>query len=45
MENPTSAIVFCRTRLEVDELTETLNAHGYRGEPLHGGMAQRERIA
>ena len=24
MENPTSAIVFCRTRTEVDELTETL---------------------
>jgi ATP-dependent RNA helicase DeaD len=43
MENPASAIVFCRTRLEVDELTETLNAHGYRGEALHGGMAQRER--
>ena len=43
MENPTSAMVFCRTRLEVDELTETLNAHGYRGEALHGGMAQRER--
>jgi ATP-dependent RNA helicase DeaD len=43
MENPVSAIVFCRTRLEVDELTETLNAHGYRGEALHGGMAQRER--
>jgi ATP-dependent RNA helicase DeaD len=43
MEDPTSAIVFCRTRVEVDELTETLNAHGYRGEALHGGMAQRER--
>jgi len=43
VENPSSAIVFCRTRLEVDELTETLNAHGYRSEALHGGMAQRER--
>jgi ATP-dependent RNA helicase DeaD len=43
VENPASAIVFCRTRLEVDELTETLNAHGYSSEALHGGMAQRDR--
>ena len=43
MENPTSAIVFCRTRLEVETLVETLNAHGYRAEALHGGMEQRQR--
>jgi ATP-dependent RNA helicase DeaD len=42
-ENPTSAIVFCRTRIEVDELTQTLQAHGYRTEAVHGGLAQRER--
>src|SRR5688572_680974 len=29
IENPTSSIVFCRTRTEVDELTETLNSRGY----------------
>jgi ATP-dependent RNA helicase DeaD len=45
MENPTSAIVFCRTRVEVDTLVETLNAHGYRAEALHGGMQQRQRDA
>ena len=45
MENPASAIVFCRTRLEVDTLIETLNAHGYRAEALHGGMQQRQRDA
>ena len=45
MENPASAIVFCRTRVEVDTLTETLNAHGYRAEALHGGMQQRQRDA
>ena len=45
MEDPVSAIVFCRTRLEVDTLTETLNAHGYRAEALHGGMEQRQRDA
>src|SRR5688500_9694257 len=45
MENRTSAIVFCRTRLEVDALSETLNSHGYRTEALHGGMQQRQRDA
>ena len=45
MESPASAIVFCRTRLEVDTLVETLNAHGYRAEALHGGMMQRQRDA
>src|SRR3954469_21965379 len=43
MENPTSAIVFCRTRLEVDTLVETLSAHGQRALALHGGMVQRDR--
>ena len=45
MENPEAALVFCRTRIEVDSLTETLNAHGYRAEALHGGMEQRQRDA
>ena len=43
MEAPESAIVFCRTRVEVDELTEAMNAHGYRAEALHGGFAQEQR--
>jgi ATP-dependent RNA helicase DeaD len=43
MENPTAAIVFCRTRTEVDELTETLNGRGYRAEALHGGFDQEQR--
>ncbi|MEI2817944.1 MAG: DEAD/DEAH box helicase [Microthrixaceae bacterium] len=43
VEAPESAIVFCRTRLEVDELTETLNGRGYRAEALHGGMDQQQR--
>ena len=45
IESPPSALVFCRTRLEVDSLVETLNAHGYRAEALHGGMQQRQRDA
>jgi ATP-dependent RNA helicase DeaD len=43
VEAPAAAIVFCRTRTEVDELTETLNGRGYRAEPLHGGMSQEQR--
>jgi ATP-dependent RNA helicase DeaD len=43
VESPTAAIVFCRTRAEVDSLTETLNGRGYRAEPLHGGMSQEQR--
>ena len=42
-ESPKSAIVFCRTRIEVDELTDTLNAHGYGAQSLHGGMVQKQR--
>lgn len=43
IEHPTSAIVFCRTRGEVDQLNETLGARGYRSESLHGGMSQDQR--
>ena len=42
-ESPKSAIIFCRTRIEVDELTDTLNAHGYGAQALHGGMLQKQR--
>ncbi|MEZ0073303.1 DEAD/DEAH box helicase [Planotetraspora sp. GP83] len=43
VEAPTAAIVFCRTRDEVDTLAETLNGRGYRAEALHGGMGQEQR--
>ncbi|MGA1716586.1 MAG: DEAD/DEAH box helicase [Ilumatobacteraceae bacterium] len=43
IEEPEAAIVFCRTRGEVDQLTETLNGRGYRSEALHGGMDQETR--
>jgi ATP-dependent RNA helicase DeaD len=43
VEAPTAAIVFCRTRNEVDEISDTLNARGYRAEALHGGMSQEQR--
>jgi ATP-dependent RNA helicase DeaD len=43
LERPTATIVFCPTRDEVDELTESLNGRGYRAEALHGGMDQKQR--
>jgi ATP-dependent RNA helicase DeaD len=43
MESPTAALVFCRTRLEVDDLTEALKSRGLRVESLHGGISQAER--
>jgi ATP-dependent RNA helicase DeaD len=43
LETPAAAIVFCGTRDEVDQLTETLNGKGYRAEALHGGMDQQQR--
>jgi ATP-dependent RNA helicase DeaD len=43
VESPTSAIVFCRMRTEVDELVGVLTARGYRAEALHGGLSQPQR--
>ena len=43
LEAPEAALVFCRTRNEVDQLTEALNGRGYRAEALHGGMSQEQR--
>ena len=43
LEDPKSALVFCRTRTEVDDLAERLAAHGYRAQPLHGGINQEQR--
>jgi len=43
VEAAASAIVFCRTRAEVDELTVTMNSRNHRAEALHGGMDQEQR--
>jgi len=43
LETPTAAVVFCRTRGDVDQLTENLNGRGHRAEALHGGMDQQQR--
>jgi ATP-dependent RNA helicase DeaD len=43
MEAPKSALVFCRTRVEVDEITAMLTGRGHRAEAIHGGMNQSQR--
>jgi len=43
MAGSKSALVFCRTRLEVDEVTVMLNSRGHRAEAIHGGMSQVQR--
>jgi ATP-dependent RNA helicase DeaD len=43
LEDPTSALVFARTRTEVDELTERLSARGHDAGALHGGLTQEQR--
>ena len=43
LDPPGAAIVFCRTRNDVDTLTAAMNGLGYRTEALHGGMDQDQR--
>ncbi len=43
MEGPEAALVFCRTRADVDGLAAELDRSGARVEALHGGLSQNER--
>ncbi len=43
VEAPKSALVFCRTRIEVDEITAMLTSRGHKAEAIHGGMNQPQR--
>jgi ATP-dependent RNA helicase DeaD len=43
LEDPASALVFARTRVEVDELAEALAGRGHDAAALHGGMSQEQR--
>lgn len=42
-ENPEKAIIFCRTKKDVDRLTHFLVAAGYMARGLHGDMEQPQR--
>jgi ATP-dependent RNA helicase DeaD len=46
LQSPHSAIIFCRTRRDADELSAALQARGYEADAIHGDMsqAQRERV-
>ena len=43
VEDPTSALVFARTRGEVDDLAERLSGRGHDAAGLHGGLSQEQR--
>ena len=42
-EVPSLAMIFCRTKMMVDELGEALMARGYSAETLHGDLSQAQR--
>src|SRR5690606_28466665 len=42
-ENPSSAIIFARTKRGVDELGEALTARGFAAETIHGDLSQVQR--
>ncbi len=42
-EIPTAAIIFCRTKLEVDSLVQRLTARSHTAEALHGDLNQMQR--
>ncbi|CAA9545391.1 MAG: DEAD-box ATP-dependent RNA helicase DeaD (CshA) [uncultured Thermomicrobiales bacterium] len=42
-ETPTLSMIFCRTKIGVEELGEALMARGYAVETLHGDLSQAQR--
>ncbi len=44
VDEPSSALVFCKTRKGVDELTEAMQVRGYNVEGMHGEMNQNQRL-
>jgi len=40
---PQSALVFCNTKREADEVAQALGEHGVSALPLHGDLEQRDR--
>lgn len=43
VEDPAKAIIFCRTKRDVDEVTEKLMARGIPARAIHGDMSQPQR--
>lgn len=44
VQNPESAIIFCRTQERVDETYDQLRRMGYPAEKIHGGLTQEDRF-
>jgi ATP-dependent RNA helicase DeaD len=44
VDEPTTAIIFCKTKKGVDELVESMQARGYNVEGMHGDMNQSQRM-
>lgn len=44
VDEPTTAIIFCKTKKGVDELVESMMARGYNVEGMHGDMNQNQRL-
>jgi ATP-dependent RNA helicase DeaD len=44
VDEPTTAIIFCKTKKGVDELVEGMHNRGYSAEGMHGDMNQNQRM-
>lgn len=45
VDEPSSSIIFCKTKKGVDELTEAMQSRGYNAEGMHGDMNQNQRLS
>jgi ATP-dependent RNA helicase DeaD len=45
VDEPTAAIIFCKTKRGVDELVDSMQARGYNVEGMHGDMSQNQRMS
>ena len=44
LDEPESAIIFCKTKKGVDEIVESMQTRGYVVEGMHGDMGQNQRL-
>ncbi|QSZ27066.1 DEAD/DEAH box helicase [Aceticella autotrophica] len=44
VDEPSTAIIFCKTKKGVDELVNSMQARGYNVEGMHGDMSQNQRL-
>lgn len=44
VQNPTSSLVFARTKKRVDELAQGFEIRGFKAEGIHGDLAQNKRM-